>query len=313
MIRFFLILHILFFIILNNNSVYSQIQNKIIANVESQIISSYELKNKIRTLIFLSGQKISQENIDRIKKRAIAFLIDLKLKEETINKYNVNIESNENTNIYLNNLSRKYGTDINGLKRIFLENQLDFDIYLNEINIEFAWNELIYSIYNDKIVLNEKEIDKQLKKIVEKSKSVMEYKLSEIQVAIEDSSKKDELIKEIQNQISEIGFENTAIKFSSGISSIDGGSLGWISSSSLSPRILELVRNININDVSNPIIQGQTILFIKLLDRRSINVESLNIDKIKNNLITKKKNEILNLYSNNHLSKIKNNALIEIK
>ena len=34
------------FIILNNNSVYSQIQNKIIANVESQIISSYELKIK---------------------------------------------------------------------------------------------------------------------------------------------------------------------------------------------------------------------------------------------------------------------------
>ena len=161
MIKFLFLFNFFFLIIFNNS--YSQIQNKIIANVESQIISSYELKNKIKTLIFLSGQNLSQENINKIKKRAISILIDIKLKEETVKKFNIDINNNsEQTNLYLNNLSRKYATNIEGLKKIFLANNLDFQIYLNEVNIEFAWNELIFNIYKDKITLNEKEIDKQL-------------------------------------------------------------------------------------------------------------------------------------------------------
>ena len=312
MIKFLFLFNFFFLIIFNNS--YSQIQNKIIANVESQIISSYELKNKIKTLIFLSGQNLSQENINKIKKRAISILIDIKLKEETVKKFNIDINNNsEQTNLYLNNLSRKYATNIEGLKKIFLANNLDFQIYLNEVNVEFAWNELIFNIYKDKITLNEKEIDKQLEKVVRENKSLNEYKLSEIQIPVEDNSDKDRLINEIKNQIIEIGFENTAIKFSSGLSSLEGGSLGWISSNSLSQGVLSVVKNMDINDISNPIIQARTILFIKLIDKRTVSIEKLNIDQIKNDLINKKKNEILNLYSNNHLSKIKNNALIEIK
>ena len=37
-------------------------------------------------------------------------------------------------------------------------------------------------IYNDKIVLNDDEINKELKSIVKNNEKVMEYKLSEIEV-----------------------------------------------------------------------------------------------------------------------------------
>jgi parvulin-like peptidyl-prolyl isomerase len=65
--------------------------------------------------------------------------------------------------------------------------------------------------------------------------------------------------------------------------------------------------------VSKPIIQTNTAVIIKLLDKKTLDVSNVNLDQLKQKIIKNKKNQLLNLYSNNYLSKIKNGALIEIK
>ena len=51
-----------------------------------------------------------------------------------------------------------------------------------------------------------------------------------------------------------------------------------------------------------------------MLDKRFTgnNVET-NIDEIRQKIIEKKRNELLNLYSNSHLSKKKNNTIIKLQ
>ena len=66
-------------------------------------------------------------------------------------------------------------------------------------------------------------------------------------------------------------------------------------------------------DISEPIKNANSIVFIKLIDKKKTQMNELDESKIKNELIKRKKNELFNLYSNSHLSKIKNNALIEYK
>ena len=44
------------------------LDNKIILKVEDEIITNYDLKNKILSTLILSNQKINQENIDKYKK-----------------------------------------------------------------------------------------------------------------------------------------------------------------------------------------------------------------------------------------------------
>ena len=45
---------------IQTNFAFSSMQNKIVANVEDEIISSFELKNKIKSLLFLSNQSFNQ-------------------------------------------------------------------------------------------------------------------------------------------------------------------------------------------------------------------------------------------------------------
>ena len=66
-------------------------------------------------------------------------------------------------------------------------------------------------------------------------------------------------------------------------------------------------------EVSEPIVQGNSILFLKLVDKRANKNNINNLEETKKKIISSKQNDILDLFSNNHLSKIRNEALIEIK
>ena len=148
---------------------------------------------------------------------------------------------------------------------------------------------------------------------INNQKKIVEYKLAEIEIIVENLSDREKTVSEIQKQIEEIGFENTAIKFSVSPSSLNGGDIGWISSRSLSSIFFKEVKKINKVQVSNPIFKSNSIIFLKLNDVRDLDIDNLNAQKIKENIIKAKKNEYLNMFSTNHLSKLKNNALIKIK
>ena len=84
----------------------AKISNEIIGNVGSNIITSYELKNKIKTVLFLSGQELNQDNINKAKNNSINSLINYKIKKQEVNKYKIPIEKDENVNLILNNLQK---------------------------------------------------------------------------------------------------------------------------------------------------------------------------------------------------------------
>ena len=88
------------------------------------------------------------------------------------------------------------------------------------------------------------------------------------------------------------------------------GDLGWVNSESLSKNILKAIENLGINEVSNPIVSSNTILFIKITDKKVLKLDK-KYWKFKKENFRCKKNQRFNLYSNSHLSKLKNLSLIK--
>ena len=66
-------------------------------------------------------------------------------------------------------------------------------------------------------------------------------------------------------------------------------------------------------EVSDPIVRQNTVLYLKINDKRKNKIKNENLTKIKNDILNKKKNELFELYSKSHISQIKNNSLIEYK
>ena len=107
--------------------------------------------------------------------------------------------------------------------------------------------------------------------------------------------------------------KTVAIRFSISQSSNNKGELGWINGNILSKQIYDIVSNMKPGEVSKPIKQQGSVIFLKLNDKRSAKLEGLDKIKLRKDLIVQKKNELFNLYSRSHLSKLKNTSLIEYR
>ena len=303
-----LILLIFFFKISYTNA---SIQNKIIATVNNEIITSYELKNKIMTFLILNKVEVNQENINNYKNQSLKTLINMKIRKNELVKYNL-LNGEIDTSRLIEQQSKKYNFTIEEFKKEFLNNNLSYDLYLQEIQLELGWQQLILQLYGNKIIVDEYEIDEELKKIIDNQKEMIEYRLSEIEVQVNDNEKITNLVEEIQNQIIKDGFKNTAIKYSTSSTALEGGEIGWINSKSLSNKMLNAISNMKLKEVSKPMMHNNSILFIKLEEIKKVDTLKINSIETKKKIIDQKKNELLNLFSNSHLSKIRNNASIEL-
>ena len=86
------IIFFIFFVNINSNAL-ALTKNKIIASVDNQIVSSYELKNKVKTILFLANQNISQKNVNLIKQMSLQQLIDYKLKKNQVIDFKVQLNN----------------------------------------------------------------------------------------------------------------------------------------------------------------------------------------------------------------------------
>lgn len=288
----------------------AKIKNEIVVRVENKIITDYEIKNKILSSIIVANKEINQENINSIKSQSLETLIQLKLKKLEIDKFNLKKRETDKVNTYLNSIS---SNNIIGLQDKFKNNNLDFQLFVEEIETELMWQELIYKIYSKKIKIDEKNIDNELKKLIKNESDIVEFNISEIEIFLNDANSYEKKVLYIEDLIIKNGFDDTALKFSISSSAPNNGNLGWINSKSLSNDVYKIIINMKKNGISKPIKRQNSILFLKLNDIKESKVENLNIPELKLKLINQKKNELFNLYSISHLSKLKNSSLIEYK
>ena len=149
---------------------------------------------------------MSQSNIDKMKNFALRSLIDFRIKEKEIEKYDMNKFEEIDITQRLKSLS---SGNINGFKERFLEYNLNYDIFIKELKIQAAWQRLIIMIYKDAVKVNEDELTSEINYLKNQRSDIKEYNLSEIEISFDNNAEKEEKIKKIKNSIIEVGFLNT--------------------------------------------------------------------------------------------------------
>ena len=310
--KFFKIFCIIFFLTLSKIHLsFSAIKNNIIAKVGNEIITLIELENKVNTTLILANQKINQENINKLKNISLKRLIDLKIKQSEVEKFNITLNEIAIEN-HMQKISKNLNIDPFELKKFFELNKIDYDQYKKEVETEFLWQRLISQLYSSQINISNDQIEKEVLKVSQNKKKNLEFKLAELEVNYENETK-NELIKELKNSIDKIGFSETVIKYSISPSAFNGGEIGWVNSKVISSNLIDKIENLKIGEISSEIIGVDTLVFYKMVDKRFSDTEKINNDIIRKKIIDKKKNELLNLYSNSHLSKKKNSIVIKLQ
>ena len=301
------IIFVKFFLIFFSNNLFANIKNNIVLKVENKIVTNYEIKNKIISTLVLSNQEINQKNIDRLKKQALEFLIQNKLKKIELSKTNIETSTGQ-IDDYIKSISKN---NLSLLKEKFEKNNIDFKLFKDEIETQLRWQKFIFQIYSNKIEIDEKSVIYEVNEVLKNQSNVEEFRLSEIEILINGDDLDKEKILNLKREINEQGFGETALRFSISSSASNKGDIGWIKCKTLSKNIYNIISKMNIGEFTDEIFRQDSVLFIKLIDKKISKSSDINIEKLKKEIIAQKRNELFNMYSRSHLSKLKNSSLIE--
>lgn len=279
---------------------------KIITKIENEIITNIDVKNEYNYLVALNKDL---QGID--KKKVLNFaresLIKEKIKKIEILKYFELDNKNEMIDVMIEKIYRDIGIDSKNEFENYLQSvNLNFDNIYKKIEIEAVWNQLIYSKYKDKVIINENEIRNKIKNNPIKTQVFL---LSEL---IYEFKNQNDLIKknaEILNSIRSKGFKETVINYSIAESKDKFGSIGWVNKNALSKNIKDKLEKLNIGETTQPVIIPAGALILKIDD---IKIEQINtnIDDELKKIIQYETNTQLNNYSTLYFNKIKNNLII---
>ena len=208
---------------------------------------------------------------------------------------------------YLDRYLRRLGFDSdNAFKEYIKKNDIDINAIKKKLCVELMWSQLIYKKFVKNVKIDESKIRSELLK----NNKQNEYLLSEIVFNIQ---KKDELNKKLNLILDDIktnGFEKAAFEHSISDSSKNGGKIGWIKETSLSPKINNLLKEIKIYQITKPIQIPGGFLIIKINNVRIIENNS-DIEKELKESVLKRTNKQLDQFSNIYLNKIKKNISID--
>lgn len=299
-----IIINLIFFLI--SISLIKANEVKILFKINDQIITNIDVENEYNYLISLNP---SLKDLDKFQ--VLSFAKNSMLKEvvkkiEILKYYELN-KKNETVDIMIKKIFQNLGLNSKDQFIKYLsENNLNFEDIYKKIEIESVWNQMIYSRFKDKILIDEEAIKK---KILDNPKKTENLLISEILVEFKNKTEVKDIYNKIVNSINDIGFEESVIKYSVSNSKINSGSLGWINKSSLSKNILDELNNIKIGEFTKPIIISSGMLILKLNDRKLVD-QDINLDNEIEKVIDFEMNNQLNKLSTIHYNKIKNTLSI---
>ena len=286
----------------NEVRIIKKINNQLITNIDIEIESAYliALNDQYKELTKEKMLAYAEQSLIKeiIKKSELVKYFDLEEKQELVSEY---IKK-----IYLD-LGFK---DKQEFTNYLLENNLKFEDVYNKINIELAWNELIYSKYRNRININEEKIKKQLKA---KKINQITYNLSEIFFTAATKGDYEKKFNKIKNEIKKLGFDRAAFLHSESESKKDSGLIGWINENQLSDKFKNELKLLTVGQTTNPIIvpSGKIILKINKIKRNTVQESDLNNELKKT--INFEKSKQLDSFSIIYFNKVKNRLLNEDK
>ena len=303
------IILLIFFSLINKNA-FSENKFYIVAKVNNEIITNYDVETESNYLKLLNPN-LNQLDKNRVIGIAKNSLINEIIKQKQLEKI---FEFDQSQKI-IDQIFKDFYTNLGFLKEKdfdqVLKNKKTYSILevKEKIKIDFLWNKLIYNLHNKQIKVDK---NKLLNKIKNSDQYKYQYLLSEIFFNKDKNESLENKVNKIKKSIDDVGFNNTASLYSISDTSSVGGKIGWIKEENLSPKILEELYKIRSGEITEIIKIGNNFLILKIEEIKKNKIKIDNEMKLKE-MIDFERNRQLNQFSNIYFNKIKINYSIDEK
>ncbi len=227
----------------------------IAAIVNDDVISLYDLEERLDLLIITSNQKDSPQLRKRLSRQTLNRLIDEKLKLQDAKRLGIKVEQS-NLEQAFSDMEKQNKMPPGGLTKFLESKGINRSALIDQIEASIAWRDTVNKKFRLRISISEEEIDDVINDIKE-SKGKPEYLTSEIFFPVNNPNKANEVLSNVNRLIEQItsggNFSALARNYSQSASAAVGGDLGWVRQGQLSKNLDSALSNLKKGNISQAI------------------------------------------------------------
>ena len=254
----------------------AEIRNRVVAIVNTELITLYELNNRMKELTGYESSDLkamSEQRYIETRREIVDLMIDEKIALEKIRELGINV-TDKNVDAAIERIKEDNHLTQEDLIAKLKEDGLTYEKYRANIKNDLERVELINSEVKSKIILREETIKAYYDKHKEQFRTTEKAHLAVIVLIQKDPSDQDEA-RSLNRKAEEIltrikngeDFGELARQFSQGPGASEGGDMGFFKDSELNPKLRKVVREVSAGEVSEPIIIPNGIQIIRVLEK----------------------------------------------
>ncbi|MCU0593993.1 MAG: peptidylprolyl isomerase [Desulfobacterota bacterium] len=262
----------------------AEICNRVVAVVNNDVITLYELNNRIREMTGQAPEELIQKNEPMYRdaeKKILELLIDEKIAQAKIKELRIQVSDRQVDN-FLDKLKRDNQWTQEDLVAGLEKEGLSYEKYRERVRKDIERAQLIEYEVRSKIIIR----DEAVQKYYEDHKGTFGV-AEKVQLAgiflMRKNMKSDEEMRELYRKAQEItaklkegaDFSQMAMTYSEGPGAKQGGDLGQFTVDHLEAGLKNLVEALPEGGVSDPLIRPNGIQIIKVVKKQTGKIRSL--------------------------------------
>lgn len=253
------------------------LSESVAAVVNDDIISTYDLAQRMRLLIATSGIQPTQQNIAQFQREALVSLVDERLqiqelrRQEKEQKISLIADSSE-INEELTDMARNNNMTLEQFTNSLAGQGISVSTLRDQVRAQISWQRWIRGRYGSRLRVGEDQV-KAVRQRMEAAAAKPQYQISEVFIDANRVGGMDTAVNGATQLVAQMQqgapFPAVARQFSASATAANGGDAGWITAGEMAPEIDAALDQMRPGQLSQPIPVRDGVYIIFLRDKRS--------------------------------------------
>jgi len=243
---------------------------RIVAVVNDEMISGYDLDQRIRLVTSGGGLPSSPEQRNRLVTQVLRSMVDERLQMQEAKRLNIRVEPKE-LNDALGRIATQNNVPPDQLADRLKADGISIETLEAQVEANLAWTQVVRRRGGRFTAVSEDEVDESLARIKESATKPSQL-VSHIFLAVDSPQEENQILNNARRLIEEMrngaSFQSLALQFSQDASARSGGDMGWLQTGQLPEEVEKVLAELPVGAVSQPIRSPEGYHIVAVRNRR---------------------------------------------
>src|SRR5271165_188189 len=254
-------------------------QATIVAVVNGSIISNDDIASRTRLFAMSTGMPVTPDILDRLRPQITRQLIDERLRLQEIQRRKIVVPDRQIADA-IKSIETNNGLPQGSLRQRLAADGVGMRTLIDQVRVQLGWTDVLRQVLGDRAQISKQEIAEQQALLAQQT-GKPEFHVGEIFIPVDDPANNADAHRFTETVISQLRagapFPVVAAQFSQSQSALEGGDEGWLQANQLDPGVAQLVQEMPVGAISNPVKVPGGFSIVQMRGKRVIGSENATV------------------------------------